>query len=59
MAQRNFDQGHLSVGEGILATTQEQNPAAKRLVEEAAVKRLEISSIVGKIEEALQRHDIE
>jgi len=59
MAQRHIDQGHLSVGEGILATTQEQNPAAKRLVEEAAVKRLEISSIVGKIEEALQRHDIE
>lgn len=59
MAQRNFDQGHLSVGEEILAQAKGQNQAANRLVEEAAVKRMEIKTIVAKIEEALQRQDIE
>lgn len=59
MAQQNFDQGHLSVGEEILAEAKGQNQAANLLVQEAAVKRLEIKSIVAKIEEALRRQDIE
>jgi tetratricopeptide (TPR) repeat protein len=58
LAQKNFDNGRLSVGEKILADAQD-NQAASLLLKEADAMRLECSAMITKIEQALKRKDNE
>jgi len=59
MAQRQFDQGRLSVGEKILDQTDSHYVQAELLKDQALAKRLEIDSLVVKAKTALGHKDLE
>lgn len=59
MAQRQLDQGRLSVGEKILEQTDSRYVQAELLKNQATVKRLEIDSLVAKARAALGHKDLE
>ncbi|MCP4455111.1 MAG: hypothetical protein GY809_26920, partial [Planctomycetes bacterium] len=59
MAQRQLDQGRLSVGEQILEKTDSRHVQAELLKDQATAKRLEIDSLVGKARAALSHKDLE
>ncbi|NQV32937.1 MAG: tetratricopeptide repeat protein [Phycisphaeraceae bacterium] len=59
MAQRQLDQGRLSVGEKILEQTDSRYIQAELLKNQASAKRLEIDSLVAKAGAALGRKDLE
>lgn len=59
MAQRQLDQGRLSVGEKILDQADSQYVQAELLKDQATAKRLEIDSLVAKAKAALDQDDLE
>ncbi len=59
MAQRQLDQGRLSVGEKILEKTDSHYVQAELLKDQATAKRLEIDSLVSKAQIALDQKDLE
>ncbi len=59
MAQRQLDQGRLSVGEQILEQTDSRYVQAELLKDQATAKRLEVDSLVAKARAALSHKDLE
>ena len=59
LAQKNFDNGMLSVGQDILDLTQNKNQDAHILMHQVNAKRLEIKSIITRIEQAISMDNLE